>query len=54
MADLEKMYISQEGYDRGDDGEDGLTIRSEFLVRAWKTAFYLHFTLHLFLFYAAA
>lgn len=29
MADLEKMYISQEGYDRGDDGEDGLSIRSD-------------------------
>lgn len=36
MADLEKMYISQErareqGYDRGDDREDGLTIRLGFL-----------------------
>lgn len=36
MADLEKMYISQErvleeGHGRGDDREDGLTIRLGFL-----------------------
>lgn len=36
MEDLEKMYIRQErvreqGYDRGDDREDGLTIRLGFL-----------------------
>lgn len=38
MADLEKMYISQErvreeGYNRRDDGEDGLTIRLAFLTK---------------------
>lgn len=37
MADLEKMYISQErgpeaGHGRGDDREDGLVIRYVFLV----------------------
>lgn len=41
MADLEKMYIShervlEEGHSRGDDREDGLTIRLDFLDRNGK------------------
>lgn len=36
MADLEKMYISQEGSSRGDDGDEGLTIRFGLFGLKWK------------------
>lgn len=39
MADLEKMYISQEGSSRGEDRDDGLTIRSGWFGLKWKADF---------------